>query len=361
MEILAIIPARGGSKGIPKKNIAPLAGYPLIAYAIASGIASVYVDRVIVSTDDTEIADVARTYETEVVRRPKMLAEDNTRDYPVVKHVLDTLHARDTYTPDVIVFLRPTSPIRPKGFVDAGIQCYLKNQKHWSSLRAVCRSPITPYKMWHLRGDCLVPVVSDPEYPEAYNAPRQELPTTYWQTGHLDVYSLNSLKTHRSVTGPYIGMFPIEGKYVVDIDTPENLKKAESQLRLFSTEQIDYPNNMPGICPNCLNHITKCMGCTQNCADWQKEDSSVEKRNHGGGVLNDPSDAFSRFQISERRAAKRAEKRTLTAEQAAEIECTAEWRNALEPEISKIQGNRIQCRSKTKKSESAIQPTSSLR
>ena len=271
MEILAVIPARGGSKGIPKKNIAPLAGYPLISYAIASGLAATHVDRVIVSTDDSEIADVARDYKAEVVSRPKVLAEDNTRDYPVVKHVLDTLQAQESYLPDVIVFLRPTSPIRPKGFVDAGIRCYLENHQHWSSLRAVCPSPITPYKMWHLRGDCLVPVVSDPEIPETYNAPRQELPTTYWQTGHLDVYSLKSLKAHKSVTGPYIGMFPIAEKYVVDIDTPENLKKAESQFRLFSTEQIDAPNNIVGVCPNCSNPFTQCIGCNPKCADWQEE------------------------------------------------------------------------------------------
>lgn len=335
METLAIIPARGDSKGIPKKNIAPLAGYPLIAYAIASGLASTHVDRVVVSTDDTEIADVARAYNAEVVPRPKALAEDNTRDYPVVKHVLDTLQAQESYIPDVIVFLRPTSPIRPKGFVDAGIQCYLKNQQHWSSLRAVCPSPITPYKMWHLRGDCLVPVVSDPEIPETYNAPRQELPITYWQTGHLDVYALKSLKTHKSVTGPYIGMFPIGRKYVVDIDTPENLKKAESQLRLFSTDQIDSPNDMPGICPNCSNPITRCH---PNCADRQKAGNrTIKKRNHGGGVLNEASDPFSDFQISERRAAKHIENRSLTAAQAAEIECTAEWRNKEDMFLSEIE------------------------
>ena len=271
MKTLAIIPARGDSKGIPKKNIAPLAGYPLISYAIASGLASTHVDRVIVSTDDPDIAAVARVYDAEVVWRPKVLAEDNTRDYPVVKHVLDTLKAEESYIPDVIVFLRPTSPIRPKRFVDAGIECYLKNQGHWSSLRSVCGSPITPYKMWHLRGDCLVPVVSDPEIPEAYNAPRQELPITYWQTGHLDVYALKSLKTYASVTGPYIGMFPIERKYVVDIDAPENLEKAEQQLRLFSSDQIDSPNDMIGICPNCSHPLMRRMGCHPKCADLQKE------------------------------------------------------------------------------------------
>ena len=270
MKILAIIPARGGSKGIPKKNITPLAGYPLMAYAIASGLASKHVDRVVVSTDDAEIADVAQDYGAEVLIRPKKLAEDDTRDYPVVMHVLWALREQDCYIPDCIVFLRPTSPIRPKGFVDAGIVKYLQYEHQWSSLRAVCPSPATPYKMWHLRGDCLAPVLSDPEISEAYNAPRQELPQTYWQTGHLDVYSLKTLTTHQSVTGPYIGMFPIDRKYVVDIDTPENLKRAESQLRLFSTEQIDYPNNMPGICPNCSNHITQCMRCNPNCADWQK-------------------------------------------------------------------------------------------
>ena len=327
METLAIIPARGDSKGIPKKNIAPLAGYPLISYAIASGFASTHVDRVIVSTDDTDIAAVARAYDAEVVRRPKVLAEDNSRDYPVVKHVLDTLQAEESYVPDVIVFLRPTSPIRPKGFVDAGIACYLKNQGHWSSLRVVCRSPITPYKMWHLRGDCLVPVVSYPEMPEAYNAPRQELPITYWQTGHLDVYALKSLKTYKSVTGPYIGMFPIEKKYVIDIDGPESLEKAEQQLRLFSSEQIDSPNNISGICRNCSRPIMQCMESSEVRRFARGGKSNVKRRYYGGGVLNDASDPFSDFQISERGSAKNKENRSLTAEQVVEIECTAEWRN----------------------------------
>ena len=271
MNILAIIPARGGSKGIPKKNIAPLAGYPLIAYTIASGLASDYVNRVVVSTDDDEIAGVAESYEAEVIRRPKALGADDTRDYPVVEHVLKTVRARHTYIPDYIAFLRPTSPIRPKGYVDAGIRRYLEHEMFWDSLRSVCPSPVTPYKMWQQRGDFMVPVLSDPEIPEAYNAPRQELPPTYWQTGHLDVYSLHSFQSNKSVTGPYIGKLEIDPKYVVDIDTPENLKRAESQLRLFSTEQIDYPNNQPGICPNCSNHISKCMRCNPNCADWHAE------------------------------------------------------------------------------------------
>ena len=253
MDVLAIIPARGGSKGIRKKNIALLGGYPLMAFSIACGLASRLINRVVVSTDDEAIADVGRAYGAEVLERPRRLAEDNTRDYPVVMHVLDTLKAGEGYVPDVVVFLRPTSPIRPKGFVDAGVRCYLENEDRWSSLRAVCVSPITPFKMWQRRGDLLVPVVSDPAFLEPYNAPRQELPTTYWQTGHLDVYAPQTLETYKSVTGPYIGMFPIDRKYVVDIDTPEDLRRAECQLDLFSREQVVYPNSVPGTCPNCAD------------------------------------------------------------------------------------------------------------
>ena len=114
MEILAIIPARGGSKSIPRKNIRPLAGHPLIAYSIAAGRQSRLVTRTIVSTDDEEIAAVARQYGAETpFLRPAEFAQDNTTDFPVFTHALGWLKEHEGYQPDIIVQLRPTSPIRP--------------------------------------------------------------------------------------------------------------------------------------------------------------------------------------------------------------------------------------------------------
>ncbi len=110
-EVLAVIPARGGSKGIPRKNIRQFAGYPLIAYSIAAGLQAEMVTRVIVSTDDEEIAQVSRQFGAEVpFFRPTELAQDNTTDLPVFQHALRWLKEHEGYEPDVVVQLRPTSP-----------------------------------------------------------------------------------------------------------------------------------------------------------------------------------------------------------------------------------------------------------
>jgi len=113
-DVLAVIPARGGSKGIPRKNIRDFAGAPLIAWSIAAALRAETVTRVIVSTDDEEIAGVAREWGAQTpFLRPAELAQDDTTDYPVFRHALDWLAAHEDYHPDVVVQLRPTSPVRP--------------------------------------------------------------------------------------------------------------------------------------------------------------------------------------------------------------------------------------------------------
>ena len=125
-EVLAIIPARGGSKSIPRKNIKLFASHPLLSYSIAAGVQAELVNRVIVSTDDEQIATVARQSGAEVpFIRPVELAQDNTPDLPVFKHALNWLQEEQSYTPDVVVQLRPTSPIRPRGCVDRAIKLLL--------------------------------------------------------------------------------------------------------------------------------------------------------------------------------------------------------------------------------------------
>lgn len=125
-EILALIPARGGSKGIPRKNIRLFAGYPLIAWSIAAAKQAELVTRIIVSTDNEEIAEVAREYGAETpFLRPPELAQDKTTDLPVFEHTLKWLEGVEGYRPDIIVQLRPTSPIRPKNMVDDAIRILL--------------------------------------------------------------------------------------------------------------------------------------------------------------------------------------------------------------------------------------------
>ena len=115
IEVLAIIPARGGSKSIPRKNIVDFAGYPLIAYSIAAGLSAETVTRVIVSTDDVEIEEISRRYGAEApFLRPDEHSQDLTPDLPVFQHALTWLIENEGYQPDIVVQLRPTSPFRRK-------------------------------------------------------------------------------------------------------------------------------------------------------------------------------------------------------------------------------------------------------
>lgn len=228
-EVLAIIPARGGSKGIPRKNIRNFAGHPLIAYSIAAAWQSQRVTRVIVSTDDAEIAEVARAYGAEVpFLRPAELAQDSTLDLPVFQHALAWLTANEAYAPDVVVQLRPTSPIRPVGLVDEAVHILLEHPEA-DSVRGVVPAGQNPYKMWRidLQTGQMKNLLDVPGVPEPYNAPRQLLPPVYWQTGHIDVIRPVTILEKNSMSGEVILPVMIDPRYTVDIDSLADWARAE--------------------------------------------------------------------------------------------------------------------------------------
>ncbi len=228
-EVLAIIPARGGSKGIPRKNIRNFAGHPLIAYSIAAAIQSRRVTRVIVSTDDPEIAEVARFYGAEVpFLRPAELAQDSTLDLPVFQHALAWLTANEAYAPDVVVQLRPTSPIRPMGLVDEAVRILLEHPEA-DSVRGVVPAGQNPHKMWRidLQTGQMKNLLDVPGVPEPYNAPRQLLPPVYWQTGHIDVIRPITILEKNSMSGEVILPVMIDPRYTVDIDGLSDWARAE--------------------------------------------------------------------------------------------------------------------------------------
>ena len=228
-EVLAIIPARGGSKGIPRKNILDFAGYPLIAYSIIAGLQSNLVTRTVVSTDDEEIAQVAKSWGAEVpFLRPSELAEDNTLDYPVIRHCLDWLQEHEGYQPAVVVQLRPTSPIRPLGCVDAAVQSLLENPGA-DCVRGVVPSGQNPFKMWTIdaQSGVMKPLLQLEGVQEPYNAPRQALPKVYWQTGQIDAIRTETILDKGSLTGDVILPLMMDSKYTVDIDLPSDWKTSE--------------------------------------------------------------------------------------------------------------------------------------
>jgi N-acylneuraminate cytidylyltransferase len=229
--VVAIVPARGGSKSIPRKNIKPLGGVPLIAYSIDAALTAGLVDRVIVSTDDEEIAAVARTLGADVpFLRPATLSGDLTPDLPVFEHALDWLEANEGRVPDVVVQLRPTSPLRPTDCVDAAV-ALLGDDPAADSVRGVVAAAQNPFKMWSIGGDGALTPLMATSIPEAYNQPRQALPAVYWQTGHVDAIRTSTIRGKRSMTGDRIKALVIDGAYSCDIDTEADWRRVEWVMR----------------------------------------------------------------------------------------------------------------------------------
>lgn len=230
IEILALIPARGGSKGIPRKNIRVFAGFPLIAWSIAAGLQAKSVSRVIVSTDDEEIAEVAREYGAEVpFMRPGELAQDRTADFPVFVHALKLLGDIEGYRPSIVVQLRPTSPIRPVDCVDTAVGI-LAGHPDADSVRGVVPAAQNPFKMWQFNGSekPMKPLLEVDGIAEPYNAPRQMLPPAYWQTGHIDAIRASTILQKHSLSGSVVYPLVIDPRYTVDIDTLTDWPKYEA-------------------------------------------------------------------------------------------------------------------------------------
>lgn len=230
VEALALIPARGGSKSIPRKNIRLFAGHPLIAYSIAAGVAAQTISRVIVSTDDEEIAAIARQYGAETpFLRPAEFALDQTPDLPVFQHALTWLAENENYHPQIVVQLRPTSPLRRVAHIDGAVTRLLEHPEA-DSIRAVCIPFQNPFKMWRIEADGFMRPLLQTEFREPYNMPRQELPAVYWQTGYVDAAWADTILLKNSMTGDAILPFVLNPEEWIDIDSPDDWRRAERLL-----------------------------------------------------------------------------------------------------------------------------------
>jgi N-acylneuraminate cytidylyltransferase len=230
IEVLAVIPARGGSKSIPLKNIRPLAGHPLIAYSIAAGLAAETVNRVIVTTDDAEIAQIAQKYGGEApFIRPLSLALDDTPDLPVFEHALTWLAENEGYRPQIVVQLRPTSPFRRTWHIDQAVYRLIERPEA-DAVRTVCTPFQNPFKMWKIDSDGFLQPLIDIGVPEPYNLPRQALPDVYWQTGYVDAAWTDTILTKHSMTGEVILPLLIGAEEWIDIDSLDDWRRAERLL-----------------------------------------------------------------------------------------------------------------------------------
>ena len=183
-KILAIIPARGGSKGVPKKNIRSVRGKPLIAWTIETALKTPCLDRVIVSTDDEEIAEVARSYGVKVpFLRPNEFAKDDTTDMPVYEHALFWFADHDAYHPEILVWLRPTAPLRTTEDIEKAIDILIKSEADW--VRSVCEVEHHPYWMYSIENNKMKSFVEGVDIVKY--ARRQLLPLAYRINGVVDV------------------------------------------------------------------------------------------------------------------------------------------------------------------------------
>jgi len=230
-EILAIIPARSGSKGLIDKNILPLNSHPLLTYSVGAALGSELITRVIVSTDSSKYADIAINYGAEVpFLRPDNLADDKATDLQVFEHCLKQLEVNEGYSPDFVVQLRPTSPIRPSGLIDECIKKLVDSD--FDSLRVVTESPLSPYKVWRIgKDEQLTQLLDSEEFFEPYNMPRQKLPKVFWQVGTLDIIRSEIIKNMHSMSGERIMSYIISPEIAVDIDDLRSFKLAEEIIK----------------------------------------------------------------------------------------------------------------------------------
>ena len=231
MKIVSLIPAREGSKSIPNKNIVDLDGQPLIAYTILDSLRSKLIEETYVSTDSEKIAMISEQYGAEVpFLRPKIFATDNSLDIDYIKHFLNWYF--DTYSeyPQIIVLLRPTTPIREIEVIDKAIEFFLNNINEADSLRSVHQLTESPFKYFYKNGKYLDPLLGK-RFPikEFWNLPKQLFKTVYKPNGYVDIIKPEIVLNLNSVYGDKILAF--ETERVVEIDSKEDLEYLKFKLK----------------------------------------------------------------------------------------------------------------------------------
>lgn len=213
MKIIAVIAARGGSKGVPGKNVMMLGGKPLIAHTIGQSLSSSLVNRTIVSTDDRRIAEVSEKAGAEVILRPAELATDKILPDPAVLHVLKTLEEKEGYKPDMIVFLQCTSPLRKKDDIDNAIKKLIDSKA--DSLLSVCPNHAFIWRFDRKKGSA---------YPVNYNYGsrqiRQDREPEYRENGSIYVAKRSVWMENKDRLGGKIALHVMDADDSWEIDDP---------------------------------------------------------------------------------------------------------------------------------------------
>lgn len=226
MEVLAIIPARGGSKGLPGKNIKPLNGKPLIAYTIAEAFSSKKVNRIVVSTDDASIAEVSKKYGAEVpFLRPQALSNDKSPTVDAVIYTLDRLAESESYIPDLVCLLQCTAPLKTSEHIDGAINKLIASGM--DGIVSICETEAHPFWMQVFNGDKLQNFIPQKEKITR----RQDLPVVYRLNGAFWIVKTQNLMKEKSLIVSNQTGYVMKSEDSVDIDNELDFKIAELLIK----------------------------------------------------------------------------------------------------------------------------------
>jgi len=238
-EVLALIPARGGSKRVPRKNIRELWGKPLLAYSVETAKQAKLIDRVICTTDDQEIADIAQKYGAEVpFLRPKEISGDRSADTEFYLHALNWLKDYENYRPDIITNLRPTNPLRRHEVVDDIINLLI-SRPDVDSVRTLSKSPHSPFKLRLVdkKTNLIKPLIFIPRV-GPYNQAKQPLPEAYLLNDYLDTTWVEVVLEKKLSLGEKMLAYVLE-ESPIDIDTEDDWQRLLNEFPSYES----YLNN----------------------------------------------------------------------------------------------------------------------
>ena len=228
MKIIAVIPARFGSKGVPGKNIKELAGKPLIAYSIMAAQRTKLIDRIIVSTDSEKYASISKDYGAEIpFIRPNEYSGDDSTDYDFVKHLLDWLAKNGGNTPDYIIHLRPTTPLRDPSILDSAIEKFMNNEEA-TSLRSAHEMAETAYKQFELEGKYFKTICSGSLDLDDANNSRQSFLKTYSPNGYVDILGTSHILENHLLHGNRVMGYVTD--FAIEVDTIDDFEFLEWQI-----------------------------------------------------------------------------------------------------------------------------------
>jgi len=238
VSIIALIPARTGSKSIKNKNIKKLRNKYLILYPIETAKKIKLISKIIVSTDSKKIAKIAKKGGAEVpFLRPKKISKNNSLDIEYIKHFINKMNITNKKT--IIVILRPTTPIRDYKLIKKAIIEFKSNK--YDSLRSVSISKESPFKMWIKKNKNLISPFMGEKNIKLTNFPRQKLKKTYWQNGYVDITKVETIFKYGNELGKKIKFYEIDHE-IVEIDYKSQLKIAEFKTKLRKKDGKIYPS-----------------------------------------------------------------------------------------------------------------------